>query len=195
MTDKAMCTYAIITTVLHQRTIYSKKNTVLSLSDERGLRKLNFVGWSRVLGQSISQTRWRHLFHGQVVSWLCVPKWELTSVTLHRTSALGLSEMRVSFDNSQLDGFSHLLYSLTSPSVKSCSALLYSFYRLGIVLENPIFFISWVSESISLSLPPPPSHSNFRLKIHCLTCSQKGQSSAGKSLSHKRTQWPTLWTV
>lgn len=46
MTDKAMCTYAIITTVLHQRTIHSMKNTVLSLSGEHGIRKLNFVGWS-----------------------------------------------------------------------------------------------------------------------------------------------------
>lgn len=195
MTDNAMCTYASITSVLYQRAIYSKKNTVPSLSDECGIRKLNFVGWSWVLGQWIKQTRWRHLFCGQVVSWLCVPKWELTSVTLPGISALGLSEMRVSFDNLQLRGFSHLLYSLTSPSVKSCSALLYSFYRLGIVLENPIFFISWVSQSVSLSLPPPPSHSNFKLKIHCLTCSQKGQLSPGKFSSHKRTQWPTLWTV
>lgn len=46
MTDNAMCTYASITSVLYQRPIYSKKNTVPSLSDERGIRKLNFVGWS-----------------------------------------------------------------------------------------------------------------------------------------------------
>lgn len=148
-----------------------------------------------VLGQWIKQARWRHLFRGQRVSWLCVPKCMLISLSLHVTSAHELSETRVSFYNLQLGGSSHLPYSLTSPSVKSCSALLYSFYRLWIVVGNPIFFISWFLECISVWPPPPPSHSNFKLKIHCLTCSQKGQLSERKFLSHKRTQWPTLWTV
>lgn len=43
MTDKAICIYSIITSVLYQGEIYSKKNTVLSLGDECGIRKLNLV--------------------------------------------------------------------------------------------------------------------------------------------------------
>lgn len=41
----------------------------------------------------------------------------------------------------------------------------------------------------------PCSHSNFKLKFYCPTYSQKEKWTARKFLSHKRTQWPTLWTV
>lgn len=61
------------------------------------------------------------------------------------------------------------------------------------MVENPTFLISWFLECVSVS--PTRSHSNFTLKFHCPSNSKKEKLTERKLLSHKRTQWPTLWTV
>lgn len=97
------------------------------------------------------------------------------------TSEHRLSGMRVSFYNLELGSFLHLPYLLTSPSVKFCSSLLRSFYRCWIVVENPIFFISWFLECISVSPHPLQATQTSNWKFTALPSLRKDRCLRDRS--------------